>query len=115
MSWLLILLIGLPAAAGAALALAGAKADRFAAVLSVVVSALVLGTASAAAALRPSLAAPFLAGSEFGLSVDALSGMLLPAVAGVAFLVLLYAAASDIDGDGIPEIAFETNWPDRRI
>ncbi len=96
MSWLLILLIGLPAAAGAALALAGAKADRFAAVLSVVVSALVLGTASAAAALRPSLAAPFLAGSEFGLSVDALSGMLLPAVAGVAFLVLLYAAASGI-------------------
>ncbi|WP_346960449.1 proton-conducting transporter membrane subunit [uncultured Arthrobacter sp.] len=96
MSWLLILLIGLPAAAGAALAVAGTKADRFAAVLSVVVSALVLGAASAAAAVRPSLAAPFLAGSEFGLGVDALSALLLPAVAGVAFLVLLYAAASGL-------------------
>ncbi|UKA68428.1 NADH-quinone oxidoreductase subunit L [Arthrobacter sp. FW306-05-C] len=94
MSWLLILLIGLPAAAGAALAVAGAKADRVAAVFAVVVSALVLGAASAAAALRPSLSAPFLAGSEFGLGVDALSALLLPAVAGVAFLVLLYAAAT---------------------
>jgi len=96
MSWLLILLIGLPAAAGTALALAGAKADRTAAALSVVVSALVLGAASAAAALRPSLSAQFLAGSGFGLSVDPLSALLLPAVAGVAFLVLLYAAASGI-------------------
>ncbi|QDG63760.1 proton-conducting transporter membrane subunit [Pseudarthrobacter sp. NIBRBAC000502771] len=98
MSWLLILLIGIPAGAGTALAVAGRKADRVAPLVSVAISVLVLVAASAAAALRPALWVRFLAGAGFGLDVDDLSALLLPAVAAVAFLVLVYAAAADIAG-----------------
>lgn len=94
MSWLLILLIGIPAGAGTALAVAGRKADRVAPLVSVAISALVLVPASAAAALRPALWVRFLAGAGFGLDVDDLSALLLPAVAAVAFLVLVYTAAA---------------------
>ncbi|MDQ0768009.1 NADH-quinone oxidoreductase subunit L [Pseudarthrobacter defluvii] len=98
MSWLLFLLIGLPAAAGVGLAVAGRAADRLAPWLSAAVAALVVVIASAAAALRPALSVPFLSGTSFGLEVDSLSALLLPAVAAVAFLVLVYAAAAGMAG-----------------
>jgi len=97
MSALLLGFIGLPAAAGAVLALTGRRADRVAPTAAVVVAAVVLAAAGAAAVLRPGMSVPFMAGAEFGLSVDALTAVLLPAVAGVTFLVLLYAAAAGSD------------------
>ena len=94
MSGLLFVLIVLPGAAGIGLALAGRRADRAAPAAAVVVSAVVLAAAGTAAILRPSLSVPFMAGAAFGLDVDALSAVLLPTVAGVTLLVLLYAAAA---------------------
>ena len=103
MSSLLLWLIALPAVAGTGLAVAGRRADRAAPVIAVVVALLVLalaGLAAAAAATNtggaagPALAAPFMAGSVFGVEVDALSAVLLPAVAGVTLLVLLFASAA---------------------
>ncbi|RNL51948.1 proton-conducting transporter membrane subunit [Arthrobacter oryzae] len=99
MSALLLGLIILPAVAGTGLAVTGRRADRAAPVIAVVVAALVLvlaGLAAGAAATDsgPALSAPFMAGSAFGVEVDALGGVLLPAVAGVTLLVLLFATAA---------------------
>ncbi len=103
MSALLLWLIILPAVAGTGLAVTGRRADRAAPVIAVVVAVLVLALAGLAAgasatntggASGPALSAPFMAGSAFGVEVDALSAVLLPAVAGVTLLVLLFASAA---------------------
>ncbi|MET3706442.1 NADH:ubiquinone oxidoreductase subunit 5 (subunit L)/multisubunit Na+/H+ antiporter MnhA subunit [Arthrobacter sp. UYEF6] len=99
MSALLLWLIVLPAVAGTVLATAGRRADRAAPAIAVVVAVLVLAlagltAAASAAAAGPALQAPFMAGSAFGVEADALSAVLLPAVAGVTLLVLLFAAAA---------------------
>ncbi|WNV73755.1 proton-conducting transporter membrane subunit [Geodermatophilus sp. DSM 44513] len=90
---LLWTVVGLPAAAGTALCLAGRRADRAAWVVSVGTAALVLAAAVAVAGLRPATSVRFLPAAGFGLGVDALSAVVLPAVAAVTLLVLLFAAA----------------------
>ncbi|MET3348620.1 UNVERIFIED_ORG: NADH:ubiquinone oxidoreductase subunit 5 (subunit L)/multisubunit Na+/H+ antiporter MnhA subunit [Arthrobacter sp. UYEF1] len=99
MSVLLLWLIVLPAVAGTVLATAGRRADRAAPAIAVVVAVLVLAlagltAAASAAAAGPALQAPFMAGSAFGVEADALSAVLLPAVAGVTLLVLHFASAA---------------------
>ncbi|MFS0718615.1 proton-conducting transporter membrane subunit [Arthrobacter sp. 1P04PC] len=93
MSVLLILAILLPAAAGAGLCVAGHRADRIAPGTAIGVSLLVLAATAALAAARPSWSAPFMAGTSFGLTVDGLTALILPVVAAVTLLVLVFAAA----------------------
>lgn len=94
MSALLILIIAIPAAAGALLCVFGHRADRAAHAAGVGVSALVLVLSAVAAAARPGWSAPFMAGTGFGLGVDGLTAPILPVVAAVTLLVLVFAAAA---------------------
>lgn len=41
---------------------------------------------------RPEVTVPFMAGADFGLRVDALSALVVPAITGVTFLVLVFSA-----------------------
>ncbi|MDG4801420.1 proton-conducting transporter membrane subunit [Micromonospora sp. WMMD980] len=93
MSAALWALVVLPAAAGGTLLLGGRRADRVAPALALAVAALVTALAATVALTRPSVDAPFLAGARWGLSVDGLAALVVPAVAAVALLVLAYAAA----------------------
>ena len=93
MSAALWALVVLPAVAGGALLLAGRRADRVAPALVLAVAVLVTALAVAVALTRPAVDAPFLAGARWGLVVDGLAGLVVPAVAAVALLVLAYAAA----------------------
>ncbi|WFE35159.1 proton-conducting transporter membrane subunit [Micromonospora sp. WMMD975] len=92
MSAALWALVVLPAAAGGTLLLGGRRADRVAPALALAVAALVTALAATVALTRPSAEAPFLAGARWGLSVDGLAALVVPAVAAVALLVLAYAA-----------------------
>ncbi|HSE07846.1 MAG TPA: proton-conducting transporter membrane subunit [Nocardioidaceae bacterium] len=90
--WVLVLL---PALVGGALALS--RAERVAVAVS-------LGTATVTAALsvlaaiaRPSVSVPFMAGADFALGVDALSALVVPAVAVVTLLVLIFSAGEITD------------------
>ncbi|GLF95064.1 proton-conducting transporter transmembrane domain-containing protein [Streptomyces yaizuensis] len=93
MSLLLWSLIGLPLAAGALLALAGRRADRWAPLCAVAVAAATLGLATAAALRHPAVEAPLLAGLPFRLAVDGLSGVLVTTVTAVTLAVLLFSRA----------------------
>ncbi|WP_298990005.1 proton-conducting transporter membrane subunit [uncultured Pseudokineococcus sp.] len=102
----LVLLVLGPAVVGVVLALAGttagpggrAVADRAAFPVAVATAAVALGLAALAAAGRPSAQAPFLAGAPLGLSVDGLSAVVVPAVAAVVLLVLVFAWADVREG-----------------
>ena len=85
-------LVALPAVAGALLALLPARAGRAGAVTGVGVAAVVVVLSGLVAVGRPSVAAPFVAGSPFGLAVDGLSALLAPTVAAITLLVLVFAA-----------------------
>lgn len=98
MTLLLILAILLPAAAGAALCLAGHRADRIAPAAAIGASLLVLAATAALAGDRPTWSAPFMAGTTFGLAVDGLTALILPVVAAVTLLVLVFAAAEGTSG-----------------
>ncbi|WP_422735751.1 proton-conducting transporter membrane subunit [Micromonospora sp. WMMD729] len=87
--WALVLL---PAVAGGTLLLGGRRADRAAPALGLAVAALVAALAVTVGLTRPAVDAPFLAGARWGLAVDGLAALVVPAVAGVALLVLAYAA-----------------------
>lgn len=89
---LLWLLVAVPLGAGALLAAAGRRADRVAPGIGVAVSLVVLAAAVAAAADRPRVEAPLLAGIPAGLAVDGLSAVLVVTVAAVTVAVLVYAA-----------------------
>ncbi len=93
----LVALVVLPSVVGAVLLLVGTPADRRAAPVGVV-TAVLLAAASFAvsfpAGTRPSVATPFMAGSDLGLGVDGLSALVLPAVAVVSALVLLAATGT---------------------
>ncbi|GJF13197.1 hypothetical protein NGTWS0302_11100 [Mycolicibacterium cyprinidarum] len=80
-----------PAVVGAALTL-GTRNDRLAAPISVATAAATCVLSVIAAVSRPSVAAPFMAGADFALSVDDLSAVVLPAVTAVTLLVLVFAA-----------------------
>lgn len=87
--WLLVLL---PAVVGAVLPLVPGR-DRAAARVSLGTATLTGVLAVAVAIGRPAVAVPFLAGSRFALGVDALSAMIVPTVALVTLLVLVFSAA----------------------
>ncbi|MCB0949301.1 MAG: NADH-quinone oxidoreductase subunit L [Mycobacterium sp.] len=80
-----------PAVVGASLTL-GRRADRFAGPISVATAAATCVLSVIAAVMRPSVATPFMAGTDFALSVDDLSAVVLPAVTAVTLLVLVFAA-----------------------
>lgn len=86
------LLVALPAALGAALCLAGPRGDRLAAPAALGGAAAVAALGVATAISRPHVQAPFLAGEPFSLGVDALSAVVVPTVAVIALLVLVFAA-----------------------
>ncbi|ORV65515.1 proton-conducting transporter membrane subunit [Mycobacterium gastri] len=85
--WLLILV---PGAGGVSLLIVR-RADRLAGVMSVAVSVAgaVLGIVVAVA--RPAVSVAFVAGAPFALSVDTLSAVVVPVVAVVTLLVLVFA------------------------
>ena len=87
--WLLAVL---PAAVGAVLCLAGPGIERAAVPVSLATAAAGVVLAVVVAVDRPAVSAPFVAGTPFGLAVDALSALVVPAVAVVTLLVLVFAA-----------------------
>ncbi|WP_206447211.1 proton-conducting transporter transmembrane domain-containing protein [Agrococcus sp. KRD186] len=92
--WLLVLL---PAIAGALLCLLP-RAERVAGVVAVGVAAVSLVLAVVVAVAQPTAAVPFIAGAGFDLRVDGLSAILLPTVAAVTLLVLIFAAGDIREG-----------------
>jgi len=90
---LLWVVVVLPAVMGAGLSLSGRWGDRLAPVVAVLTAVVTLCAAIAVAILRPETAIPFLPGAAFGLGVDALSAVVVPMVAAVTLLVLVFAAA----------------------
>lgn len=94
---LLWTIVVLPAVVGAGLCLSGRRTDRVASFVAVLTAVVTLAASIAVAILRPETAVPFLPGAPFGLGVDALSAVVLPMVATVTSLVLVFAAADDRD------------------
>ncbi|MFJ2150964.1 NADH-quinone oxidoreductase subunit L [Streptomyces microflavus] len=92
MSALIWLLIALPLAAGAALAVSGTRLNRQASALGVLVAVVTLGLAVAAALARPSSSVPLFAGIRAGLAVDGLSAVMVITVAAVTTAVLIFSA-----------------------
>jgi NADH:ubiquinone oxidoreductase subunit 5 (subunit L)/multisubunit Na+/H+ antiporter MnhA subunit len=86
------LLVAMPAVVGAGLCLAAGRAERMAAAVAVATAAVGVALAGVVAVARPAVSAPFVAGTPFGLAVDALSALVVPAVAVVTLLVLVFAA-----------------------
>lgn len=93
MSLLLWMLIAVPLATGALLALAGRAVDRWAPGAAVTVAAVALGLAITAAVRGPAVEAPLLEGLPVRLAVDGLSGVLVVTVAAVTLAVLLFSLA----------------------
>jgi NADH-quinone oxidoreductase subunit L len=83
-------LIGVPALVGAALLL-NPRAGRAAAAISVMTSAIVVALSTVVACTRPAVSVVFMAGADFALRTDGLSATVVPAVAAVTLLVLLFA------------------------
>lgn len=85
-------LVGLPAVS-AGLVIVVPALRRVAAPLATAVSTVVVAASIVVAVGRPTVAFPFVAGSEFALGVDGLSALVVPTVAVVTLLVLVFAAA----------------------
>ena len=96
----LALVVLLPAASGISLCLAGPRARAAAIPVSLTTATVTAALAVLVAATRPALEIPFIAGASIGLAVDGLSALVLPAVAIVTLLVLVFAAA---EGTESPE------------
>jgi NADH:ubiquinone oxidoreductase subunit 5 (subunit L)/multisubunit Na+/H+ antiporter MnhA subunit len=84
-------LVLLPALVGAGLALG--RADRVAVPVSWATALLTTGLACLVAWTRPSVAVPFVAGSDLGMRVDLLAALVVPTVAVVTTLALVASAA----------------------
>ena len=107
--WLIVLV---PAVAGAALLLSPLTADpgrgargavpdragRVAVPVSLAAAAVTVVLSLVAAVRRPDVAAPFVAGTDFALRVDALSALVLPTVTLVTLLVLVFAVGDIREG-----------------
>jgi NADH:ubiquinone oxidoreductase subunit 5 (subunit L)/multisubunit Na+/H+ antiporter MnhA subunit len=93
--WLLVLL---PAVVGAALALS--RLERAAAAVSLVTATVTTVLAVIVAFTRPDVSVPFMAGSDFALGVDALSGLVVPMVAVVTLLVVVFSAGEIRESQG---------------
>ena len=87
------LLVALPAVAGAVLCLAGRRMERAAAPVSLAAATAGFVLAVIVAVARPAVSVPFVAGAPFALAVDSLSALIVPTVAAVTLLVLVFAAA----------------------
>ena len=85
--WLLVLL---PAVVGGILVLS--KAERAGAAVSVVTAIATAVLSVVVALTRPVVSVPFMAGSDFGIGIDALSALVAPTVAVVTLLVLIFSA-----------------------
>jgi NADH-quinone oxidoreductase subunit L len=92
------LLIGVPGAAGMLLGVFGRGVDRVAPAIGIVVGVGVVIDAFALAAGGPTVSAPFVADARFALAVTGLSAVIVPSVAVVALLVLVFAAANPEGG-----------------
>lgn len=106
MNVLLWVVIGLPAVTGTVLCLGGNHLSRAAVPVSLGVSVVVTVLAAVVAVVRPSVAVPFIQSAGFGLAVDSLSAVILPSVAVVALLVLVFASAKDIAPEVAPPARF---------
>ncbi|OMQ14659.1 NADH dehydrogenase, partial [Modestobacter sp. VKM Ac-2676] len=82
----------LPAAVGALLCVLGRRPTGRRCRPGVATAAAVLALSVPVALGRPATTVPFLPGAPFGLAVDALAAVVLPAVAAVALLVLVFSA-----------------------
>jgi NADH-quinone oxidoreductase subunit L len=98
------LLVAVPGVAGMLLCVLGRRLDRVAPAVGVAVSVGVVVDALAAA--KPAVSAPFVADARFGLAVTGLSAVLVPTVAVVAALVLVFAAANPEGGIGAAPARF---------
>lgn len=101
--WSLWGLVALPAVAGVALLfnhLRRPAADRLASVTSVGAATVGVVLAGVVAVSRPTVSVPFMAGADFALRVDALSATVVPAVAVITLLVLVFAAGDGAVGGG---------------
>ncbi|MGN6578310.1 MAG: NADH-quinone oxidoreductase subunit 5 family protein [Nocardioides sp.] len=87
-----------PAVVGGVLALSRG-AERTAVPVSLATAALTAVLAAVVAVARPEVSAAFVAGADLGLAVDALAAAMLPTIALVTLLVLVFAAGEDV-GDG---------------
>ena len=87
----LLLMVLLPALVGGTLALAR-RAERVAAAVSLTTAVITTLLSVVVALQRPGIAAPFMAGSDLGMRVDALAALVAPTVAVVTFLVLVFSA-----------------------
>ena len=96
----LALVVLLPAASGVLLCLAGPRARAAAIPVSLTTATVTAALAVVVAVTRPALEIPFIAGAQLGLGVDGLSALVLPVVAMVTLLVLIFAAA---EGTESPE------------
>ncbi len=93
----LALLVLLPAVSGIGLCLAGPRARTAAIPVSLTTATVTAALAVVASVTHPALEIPFIAGAPVGLAVDGLSAFVLPAVAIVTLLVLIFAAAEGTD------------------
>lgn len=89
MSAALWAMIAAPLLTGAALAVAGGRANRFAPTVAVTVALADLGLAVLTTVTRPAARAPLFAGLPIHLAVDGLSGLMVLTVTGVTATVLL--------------------------
>lgn len=85
--WLLVLL---PAVVGGLLTLS--RLDRPAVAVSLTTAGVTAVLAMVVSVVRPQVAVPFVAGAKFALGVDGLSALMVPMVAVVTLLVLVFAA-----------------------
>ena len=89
----LLMMPALPAATGAVLALFGKRVDRLAPTVSITIATLTSALAAWVAVARPSVAVPFMAGTDFAFKVDGLAAYVLPAVSVVTVITLIVATA----------------------
>ena len=93
--WLLVLL---PAVVGGTLALS--RLERAAVAVSLVTATVTAVLAVVVAVARPQVSVRFMAGSDFALGVDALSALVLPMVAVVTLLVLVFSTGEVRESQG---------------
>ena len=86
----LVLLVLLPGAVGGLLALS--RLERAAATVALATAAVTTALAVLVSLTQPRVSTPFVAGSDLALGVDALSALVVPTVATVTLLVLVFSA-----------------------
>ncbi len=87
----LALTVLVPALAGVGLLLGQRLGDRAAVAVSLSAASVMVIASLVAAVQRPSISVPFMRGTDAGLAVDGLSALVLPAVAVVTLLVLIFS------------------------